>query len=175
MAYNHYGVKRRAAQLSGHFNIFYPKCPFHSRGFSGNNYGSYKPSHPIITKSVPRHCHAVLSFRRQGQILVVVTALYPWSCFTDGGGIWEWDPCCLMIFSQLNIWWKIFSCWESATKCKKCNSSAVAEMYIYRVLGFLKSPGKFKSGIFSFCQTMWYKQSNTSNPLVLQHSLEFLW
>lgn len=50
--------------------------------------------HPIITKSVPRYCHACifeccLHFRGRGQILVVVTALYPWSCFTDGSGIWE--------------------------------------------------------------------------------------
>lgn len=41
--------------------------------------------HPITTKSVPRYCRAGVfeycpHFRRQGQILVVVIALYPWSC-----------------------------------------------------------------------------------------------
>lgn len=128
--------------------------------------------HPIITKSLPRYCHAGIyeycsHFRRQGQILVVATALYPRGCFTDGSGIWGWDPCYLMIFSLLNIWWKIVSCWDSATKCKKCSSSAEAEMYIHIVLGFLKSPGKIYRGISSFCQTMWYKQSDTTNPLVL--------
>lgn len=175
MAHKHYGVKRRAVQLCDHFGNLENVWVIEG-GSTGGIMVTLSLPHPIITKSVPRNCHAGIfeycpHFRRQGQILVVVTALYPWSCFTDVSGIWEWDPYPLTVFSQLKIWWKVVLCWESATKCEKCNSSAAVEMCIYIVLGVLKSPGKFNRGTASFYQTMWYKQSNTSNPLVLQHSI----